>query len=590
VNLGIRSKLLLVWLGPVAVAMAVAVVYLGGALDRLLVDRIRADLIVRLELCEREAAVAAAEAAPRWNALAHDLRRRAHARVTITDPAGRVLGDSDLDDAAVARLESHADRPEVQQALAAGPAALTRHSATLGYRMMYAAAHFRRGPDTAGVVRLAMPLREVDETVAGLRRLLALAGLLGLGAAALLAVIASHLVSRSLRHLTEAAGRMAGGDLEVRTPATGTDEVAALAHALNQLADNLSRSLREVREERDLLDRILSGMREGVLLLDGAGAIELVNPALREMLLLGADAVGRPLLDVIRLAALKELLERSRQAEETVTGEIEVGGLRPRRLLVHARRLAGEPAGLLVVFVDVTELRRLETIRRDFVANVSHELRTPIAAVRSAVETVRGAAAGDAEATAHFLEMIERNAERLQRLVEDLLDLSRIESREFKLAPEPVALQPVIERALQPFSGRAVTRWVRLVTDVPEGVPPARADRRALEQVLTNLVDNATKYCSEGATVTVRATRAGAQVRIAVADTGPGIEARHLGRLFERFYRVDTGRSRELGGTGLGLSIVKHLVEAMDGTVVVESEVGVGSTFAVTLPAAEPEK
>jgi two-component system phosphate regulon sensor histidine kinase PhoR len=586
VTFGIRSRLLLVWLGPILVAMVVAVVYLGGALDRLLVNRVRDDLLVRLELCELEASAAAAAPTPGWIPLAHDLGRRAHARVTIIGADGRVLGDSELDDAAVARLERHHDRPEIQRALAAGPFAVTRHSATLGYRMMYAAAPFRRGHEIAGVVRLAVPLREVDETVRSLRGLLALAGLLGLGAAVVLAVVASHLVSRSLRHLTAAAGRMAAGDLEVRTRADGSDEVANLGRALDRLADNLSHSLAEVREERDLLDRILTGMREGILLLDGAGAVELVNPALREMLLLDAGAVGRPLLEVIRHAALKELLERTRQAEETVTGEIEVGGLRPRRLLVHARRLAGEPAGLLVVFVDVTELRRLETIRRDFVANVSHELRTPIAAVRSAAETVRGPAAGDPEATAHFLEMIDRNAERLQRLVEDLLDLSRIESREFKLSPEPVPLPPVVERVLQLARDRAVVRWVTLVTEVPADLPPVRADRRALEQVLTNLVDNATKYCTEGAKVFVRATRDGALLRVAVVDTGPGIEERHLPRLFERFYRVDPGRSRELGGTGLGLSIVKHLVEAMGGVVSVESAVGEGSTFTVSLPAA----
>jgi two-component system phosphate regulon sensor histidine kinase PhoR len=379
---------------------------------------------------------------------------------------------------------------------------------------------------------------------------------------------------------------MAAGDLAVRTHPTGTDEIAALGRALDKLADSLSHSLGEIREERDLLDRILSGMREGVLLLDGDGTVELVNPSLREMLLLGSDGVGRPLLEVVRHAGLKDLLERSRQTDDTVSGEIEVGGLRPRRLLVHARKLAGEPAGLLVVFVDVTELRRLETIRRDFVANVSHELRTPIAAVRSAAETVRGAAARDPEATAHFLDMIDRNAERLQRLVEDLLDLSRIESREFKVTLEPVPLAATAERALQPFRGRAVDRWVRLVTDLPADLPPVRADRRALEQVLSNLVDNATKYCSEGATVTLRAARDGGLLRIAVADTGPGIEERHLPRLFERFYRVDAGRSRELGGTGLGLSIVKHLVDAMGGTVGVESEVGVGSTFTVSLPVA----
>jgi two-component system phosphate regulon sensor histidine kinase PhoR len=362
--------------------------------------------------------------------------------------------------------------------------------------------------------------------------------------------------------------------------------VAVLGRALDGLAESLSATLTTLRAERDLLGRILESMQEGVLVADRAQRILLVNPGLRAMLLLPADVTGKTPLEVIRNADLQSLLDAATAVPEGSSGEIEIGGPKPRRLMVHTRALAGEAGGLLAVFVDVTAMRKLESMRRDFVANVSHELRTPIAAVRSAAETVRGAAASDPEARTHFLEMIDRNAERLQRLVEDLLDLSRIESREFKLSPEPVALQPAVERALQLFGDRAVTRWVRLVAEVPAGLPPARADRRALEQVLTNLVDNATKYCTEGATVTVRAARQGGTVRVAVADTGPGIEERHLPRLFERFYRVDAGRSRELGGTGLGLSIVKHLVEAMNGAVTVESTVGSGSTFTLSLPRA----
>jgi two-component system phosphate regulon sensor histidine kinase PhoR len=233
----------------------------------------------------------------------------------------------------------------------------------------------------------------------------------------------------------------------------------------------------------------------------------------------------------------------------------------------------------------VTDVRRLESLRRDFVANVSHELRTPIASIRSGAETLRGGAAGDPEAASRFLEIIERNAERLSRLVEDLLDLSRIESREFRLDLEEVAVAPFVEHLLGQHRGRAGARGVRLEAALP-GDLAVRADRRALEQVLGNLVDNALKYCPSGASVTVRASGEGARVRITVEDTGPGIEARHLPRLFERFYRVDAGRSRELGGTGLGLSIVKHLVEAMGGAVGVESELGRGTRFSFTVPKA----
>jgi two-component system phosphate regulon sensor histidine kinase PhoR len=267
-----------------------------------------------------------------------------------------------------------------------------------------------------------------------------------------------------------------------------------------------------------------------------------------------------------------------------VSGEIEVGDLKPRRLLVHAAALPDEPGGLLAVFVDVTDLRRLEMIRRDFVANVSHELRTPIATIRSAAETLRRAIDAGPEAAADFIQIIERQAERLQHLVEDLLDLSRIESRQFRLALESVPVGPMIEHILPAFREQAAAKRLRVSTEIPRDLRSVRADRRALEQILTNLIENAVKYGGDGGTVTVRASTEGERVRISVADTGPGIEAAHLPRLFERFYRVDAGRSRELGGTGLGLSIVKHLVEAMGGKVSVDSAPGRGTTFTFTLP------
>jgi two-component system phosphate regulon sensor histidine kinase PhoR len=379
---------------------------------------------------------------------------------------------------------------------------------------------------------------------------------------------------------------MAAGDLRARAALSGKDEVAELGNALDQLAASLAGALDELRGERDLLSRVLDGMKEGVLLLDGDGRVVLANPALREMVLLPQDLAGKLPLEVIRNAELKRLLDEAAGASASVSGEIELGDLKPRRLLLHAASLSDERGGLLAVFVDVTELRRLELIRRDFVANVSHELRTPVATIRSAAETLRRAADAGPEATAEFIAIIERQAERLQRLVEDLLDLSRIESRQFKLKQESVFLDQVTEHVLATFRERAEQRRVKLGSAIAAGVQ-VRADARALEQVLNNLVENAVKYGSEGGAVTVRASQDGRMVRVDVADTGPGIEAAHLPRLFERFYRVDAGRSRELGGTGLGLSIVKHLVEAMGGRIEVESAPGRGTTFTVTVPRAD---
>jgi two-component system phosphate regulon sensor histidine kinase PhoR len=341
-----------------------------------------------------------------------------------------------------------------------------------------------------------------------------------------------------------------------------------------------------LRDDRDLLGRILESMREGVLVMDGERRILLANASLRDMLLLDSDVVGRSTIEVVRNADLQSLVEQALATSQSLGGEIEVGGLKPRRLLVHAAPLSGEPRALLLVLFDVTEMRRLEIVRRDFVANVSHELRTPVASVRSAAETLRVAIDHDRSATTQFIDIIERNGRRLGELIDDLLDLSRIEAKEFRLKVEPLDLAAVCEKTLAAFAERASSRGIQMASAVPPSLPRAAGDANALERVLTNLIDNALKYCPEGSSVTVAARELGGKLQVTVADTGPGIDARHLPRLFERFYRVDPGRARDMGGTGLGLSIVKHLVEAMNGEVAVDSAPDKGSTFSFTLPRA----
>jgi two-component system phosphate regulon sensor histidine kinase PhoR len=398
--------------------------------------------------------------------------------------------------------------------------------------------------------------------------------------------IVAHRISKTVLVLTDAARRMAAGDLALRTQAVGSDEIAELGRALDQLATSLQTALQDLRAERDRMGRVLDGMREGVLLLDRENLVQLANPALREMLLLDRDIVGKTQLEIVRNAELKRVLDAAQASGAPASVEIELGDLKPRRLLVHAIGLPDDIGGVLAVFVDVTDLRRLESMRRDFVGNVSHELRTPITAVRSAAETLRMALESGPQASATFVDIIERNAERLHRLVEDLLDLSRIESREFRLNLETVDVHAVAEHVVTLSRPNAERKRMRLVMDIPETTAPARAARRALEQVLSNLVDNAVKYGLENGTITLGAASEATTVRISVEDDGPGVEAKHLPRLFERFYRVDAGRSRDVGGTGLGLSIVKHLVDAMGGTVGVESTPGKGSRFSVNLPRA----
>jgi two-component system phosphate regulon sensor histidine kinase PhoR len=360
------------------------------------------------------------------------------------------------------------------------------------------------------------------------------------------------------------------------------EELSDHQQELERLTSSMESTLEELRGERDLQKRILDAMREGVVLVDNEGRIVQLNPSVRAMLLLGTESVGKLLIETVRRAELEDLLALARETNEEQEVEIELPGLKPRRLLVHASPLSGDEGGFVVVFVDVTVLRRLESLRREFVANASHELRTPIAAVRSATETLRSGALEDVGAATRFVDIIDRNAQRLHNLVEDMLDLSKLESQEFKLKRDRVELGNVVPIVLALFRERAEKKGVRLVSELPDSLA-ITGDARAVEHVLSNLVDNAVKYCPRGTRVVVRAGRSGDRVSLVVADDGPGIPAEHLPRLFERFYRVDAGRSRELGGTGLGLSIVKHMVEAMRGSVAVESTVGKGSTFTVTL-------
>jgi len=587
VKLGIRAKLFAVSLVLIVVSLAAGELYLRPTIEGDLLTRIRADLSARLALVTEQARVLAATgdtSNAAWDALADRLGPLAHARVTFIDGQGVVKGDSELSGEALNRVENHGSRPEVRAALSGQSTDQVRFSATLRQRLLYSATPI---PGTGNMVaRLSVPLAEVDHAVARLRATLIAGGLVALLAAVLMASGAVVLLSRALRHVTVTARRMSAGELDLRSRLDTRDEIGDLGRALDHLAENLSRSLHELRDDRDLLGRILEAMREGVLVLDSERRILRFNGSLREMLLLDTGAVGRPAIEVVRNAELQILVDAAIAGQEPVTGEIEVAGLRPRHLLVHATRLSGEPRAVLVVLFDVTEVRRLETVRKDFVANVSHELRTPIAAVMSAAETLRTAARTDPAAAGSFVEIIERNARRLGDLVQDLLDLSRIESKEFRLASDTLDLAGVVARTLEFHEERATGKRMQMSAALPPALPAVRGDATALERVLSNLIDNAIKYCPEGAAIVVAAEDLGGKLRVAVSDDGPGIEARHLPRLFERFYRCDPGRSRAMGGTGLGLSIVKHLVEAMGGTVQVESIPGQGARFSFTVPTA----
>ena len=334
----------------------------------------------------------------------------------------------------------------------------------------------------------------------------------------------------------------------------------------------------------EMLRAVVDGMSEGLWITDPEGRVVQHNNALKEMLYSGTELVGKTAAQLVKSDALEHAVLRACREGQSTRLEVNLEGLIPRSLSIQVSPLGRDLLGSSAVFQDVTELHRLEKVRKDFVANVSHELRTPITAIRGYAETLKGGALQDAQAAPKMVDIIYRQSERLSELVEDLLELSRIDAKQIQLAQVPVNLSEAAMRAKETIKPKAEAKQVSLSLTIPSQLT-AIADARAVEQVLLNLLDNAVKYTSSGGTVRVTGKEKSSGVEVSVSDSGAGIEARHLSRIFERFYRVDKGRSRELGGTGLGLSIVKNLVNLMNGEVHVESTPGVGSTFSLELPA-----
>jgi two-component system phosphate regulon sensor histidine kinase PhoR len=579
-RLGIRGKLFLITVLAILAVELAAGVYLQRELRISLEHQVEAELIrhvrsVRDIVELTDVAWVAAEVDP----IADRLGESTATRVTVIDADGRVIGDSQLPASELSLADDHSKRPEVVAARAEGVGTSRRHSATVDTDMLYVAVPFD-GRRADGFVRVATPLREVDAAVGRLRLLLVFAGLLALGVAALVGGLLSHFVSRTLRDLVVATRTMAEGGarrLEVRS----SDEISGLAGSINRMAEDLEKTVSALAEERNRFETVLESMDEAVLALDGDTHVTTVNRAARTLLGLGPEITGRSLIEVVRIPELTDLVERARAGAATSI-EFELMDHGRKRVLARATSQSG--GGIVLVMHDVTEIRRLETVRRDFVANVSHELRTPVSIIRANAETLLDGALERPREARRFLEATLRHADRLGRLVADLLDISRIEAGKYQIEAAPVRVAPVVRRVFEAVEARAHAKNMRLSVQAEEG-DEALVDAKAFEQVLLNLVDNAVKYTPDGGSVTVRVLRKPPNLRVEVVDDGPGIEPVHRARIFERFYRIDPGRSREMGGTGLGLAIVRHLVEAMSGQVGVDGRLPHGSVFWLALPA-----
>ncbi|MFB1483969.1 sensor histidine kinase [Corallococcus sp. RDP092CA] len=412
------------------------------------------------------------------------------------------------------------------------------------------------------------------------------AGLVTLAGSALALGTSRVAMERQLRALTQKTQSLAAG-VDVAAPAglERTDDLAQLEDAIDTLDDKLSTRAAALNQEARILTAVLDGMAEGLWVTDAEGTVVRHNDALAEMLRPANAIVGQRPLALIRNEALNEAVARACQEGASTRLELTLEGLFSRTLAVRVTPVSRDLPGSAAVFHDVTELRRLEKVRKDFVANVSHELRTPITAIRGYAETLQGGALQDTRVAPKMVEIIHRQSERLSELVEDLLELSRLEAREMSFQRTEVPLALAVSRAAEGVRPKAEGKNQQIGLHVPPELV-ALGDGRAIEQVLLNLLDNAVKYTPEGGRVDVDGAYEGGRCVVRVRDTGVGIEPKHLSRIFERFYRVDKGRSRDMGGTGLGLSIVKHLMGAMDGEVKVESQPNAGSTFVIFLPAA----
>jgi len=509
-------------------------------------------------------------------------------RVTIIGMDGKVLGDSDLNGEKLHNVENHLYRLEVQEALKSGIGESARFSTTVQKNMLYIAVLFGKG-DPLGVVRLSLPLSDIEVVSGHLKKVLFAA----LAIAFCIAVVASsgaaRFISKPIEDISSAARKIAAGDFSKRISLRTKDEIGGLAGAFNDMSKEICSKIEELKDNKARLEAVLLSMFDGVMVVDSRGMILLMNRALKNILAVEHAPEGRKPLEVVRNIEVQEIADKVLEPGSGVESrEISILLPKEKELIIHGTPIVrGEKIeGAVLVFHDVTDMRRLERIRKDFVANVSHELRTPVSSIKGFAETLSARALDDKESAKEFIKIIEENSNRLVRLIDDLLDLSRIESGNISLNLKPHSVYRMVEKVISEMQEQANKRSISIRNNIADDIPDVPADKSLISQVFLNLIDNAIKYTEKNGLVTISAEQKNGFVKIDVEDSGIGIPEKDIPRVFERFYCVDKTRSRRLGGTGLGLSIVKHVVEEHGGQVSVQSVLGRGSTFTFTLPKA----
>lgn len=579
----IRARSIVSYVGIVLFILIIMFGYLSSSLSEKLSQQITSELRVQAALAGEFLLTTLPEELDysSVDALVDQLGTASTVRLTFIGTDGTVWGDTERDGNRLRSMDNHANRPEIREAMSGGEGIEQRYSNTIETQMRYLALPVIRHGQFIGVCRVALPMGSVDTILGAVNRKLLIASIIAITVAVVLSLAMARTLIRPIRSLTEAAVQIAEGAFSSRVPVSSSGELGELARCFNQMAGRIHRQLNQLAQERDRVDRILANMVEGIVLLDEGSAITYANPAAISMLGLPADYHGRHLIEFSRNPELHELLGRVAQSTEAVSVELMLAELTDREAVVTVLALSGER---LLTIHDVSQLRQLERVRRDFVANLSHELRTPLTSIQGYAETLLDGALHDANVNQRFVGMILSQTSQMSQLISDLLDLSRLESGDVPLNRERCTIAEFRGEVFSLFGATLAESQLELDWQVPENLPPVMVDRRLMTQVLINLIDNAIKYSQVGGKITVSAETGDGEIVVHLSDTGIGIPSDSIPRVFERFYRVDRGRSRQMGGTGLGLSIAKHVLRQHGGRIWVDSVLGEGATFHITLP------